>query len=528
MPKQRAPGKRKSPSRGKMGSLLLLVAAVACLTAPPIAAKDIPYEWNGVPRIVAIGDIHGAHDNFVTVLRNAGLVDQELHWSGGKAHLVQLGDILDRGPDSRRSMDLLMKLAREAQRAEGRVHVLNGNHEAMNVVGILDYVSNEEFASYTRSGDTSARKRAFEDYFRQQRLDAKANDLAIPTEDEVREAFETKFPVGFFNHRLAFGRYGRYGRWIRNKNAAIRINGIVFSHGDWSEAYSQLGIEEVNRRVRDELNGRAPLEGGVTFDPNGPLFYRELARVPLERAEQDARREEVDRILENLEATRMIVGHTVTEGVIEPRFGGKHVSTDAGMLELYGGGHQVALEIEGDQLRAIHPLGKVTIPEYLDESTLFDYLVAVAAVDPLNVEVHTELAEQYQSQGNFRAARDTLEHVFRIQKPVAFRYHRELGDVYRELGETERAREQYLAYIRGLEKLIDSTPDNTNLIHLLARLSLQHDLQLDLAEDLMLQALGREPENASLRATFARLEAAQSAAIDGHVASHQKSESTDP
>ena len=53
------------------------------------------------------------------------------------------------------------------------------------------------------------------------------------------------------------------------------------------------------------------------------------------------------------------MGHTVTEGVIEPRFGGKHVSADVGMLELYGGGHQVALEIEGDQLRAIHPLGKV-------------------------------------------------------------------------------------------------------------------------------------------------------------------------
>ena len=196
------------------------------------------------------------------------------------------------------------------------------------------------------------------------------------------------------------------------------------------------------------------------------------------------------------------------------------------MLELYGGGHQVALEIEGDQLRAIHPLGKVTIPEYLDESTLFDYLVAVAAVDPLNVEVHTELAEHFQSQGNFRAARDTLEHVFRIQKPVAFRYHRELGDVYRELGETERAREQYLTYIRGLEKLIDSTAENTHLIQMLVRSSLQHDLQLDLAEDLMLQAIEREPENASLRAALARLEAARSAAIETHVTSDEKSEST--
>ena len=32
------------------------------------------------------------------------------------------------------------------------------------------------------------------------------------------------------------------------------------------------------------------------------------------------------------------------------------------MLELYRGGHQVALEIEGHNLRAIHPLGKISIP----------------------------------------------------------------------------------------------------------------------------------------------------------------------
>ncbi len=508
--------------------VVLVVFALACFAAPPIAAKDIPYEWNGVPRIVAIGDIHGAYHNFVAVLENAGLVDEELRWIGGRAHLVQMGDVVDRGHDSRRCLELLMALEKQAKRAGGRVHVLIANHEAMNVVGLLDYVSGGEFASFADSNSARLRQRVFERHYKEQKERAKGEGESAPPKDEARKAFESKYPLGYVEHRLAFGPEGGYGSWILSHNAAVRINGIVFSHGDWSEEISALGIQELNGRVRDELSGKAALENGITFHLKSPIQYRGLAEVPLERGAQEAYQEKVDRILTNLGASRMVVGHTVTEGVIEPRFGGKHVSADVGMLELYGGGHQVALEIEGDQLRAIHPLGTVTIPEYLDESTLFDYLVAVAAVDPLNVEVHTELAEQYQSQGNLRAARDTLEHVFRIQKPVAFRYHADLGDVYSELGETERAREQYVAYIRGLEKLIDSTADNTNLIQMLARFSLQHDLQLDLAEDLMLQALSREPENASLRATFARLEAAQSTVVDGHVKSDQNSESTEP
>ena len=63
------------------------------------------------------------------------------------------------------------------------------------------------------------------------------------------------------------------------------------------------------------------------------------------------------------------------------------------MLELYRGGHQVALEIEGHNLRAIHPLGKISIPNDLDETTLFDYLVEVAAVDPENLDVLGQLAQ---------------------------------------------------------------------------------------------------------------------------------------
>ncbi|HLE69128.1 MAG TPA: metallophosphoesterase, partial [Vicinamibacteria bacterium] len=96
------------------------------------------WEWIGVARIVAIGDVHGAFDNMVAVLKNAGILDEKLKWKGGKAHLVQNGDVVDRGPHSRKAMDLLMELEEQAEKAGGRVHVLIGNHEAMNLVGILD------------------------------------------------------------------------------------------------------------------------------------------------------------------------------------------------------------------------------------------------------------------------------------------------------------------------------------------------------------------------------------------------------
>ena len=447
---------------------VLVVALVTVLLNPAAqtsaAREETPYEWSGVARIVAIGDIHGAYDTFVSVLVNAGLVNDRLDWVGGTTHLVQTGDIVDRGPDSRKVMDLLMKLEKQAERAGGRTHVLIGNHEAMNVVGIVDAVSAEEFASYTDAESPSRRDRVFEFFYKEQKDKAKAEGKVAPSRAEVRTDFESKCPLGYIEHRHAFGPKGRYGRWIRKKNAAIRINSIVFSHGDWSQDLAALGIHKFNelvrdelsgkapltdgvafrpdsplqyRRlskvplaraeqeasrasvdrilshlqatrmvvghtlgihkfnelVRDELSGKAPLTDGVAFRPDSPLQYRRLSKVPLARAEQEASRASVDRILSHLQATRMVVGHTLTGGFIESRFGGKHISIDAGMLELYRGGHQIALEIEGHSLRAIHPLGKVAIPNGLDETTLFDYLVEVAAVDPENVDVLGQLAQ---------------------------------------------------------------------------------------------------------------------------------------
>lgn len=153
-----------------------------------------------------------------------------------------------------------------------------------------------------------------------------------------------------------------------------------------------MGIAEVNRRVRAELSGEAPLAEGITFHPESPLQYRGISKLPLRSASQALHREMVDRILANLGARLIAVGHTVTRGVIEPRFGGRHISIDTGMLDLYDGGHRTALEIEEGRLRALHPKGEVEIPEELDERTLPRYLAAVANVDPENRSVREKIA----------------------------------------------------------------------------------------------------------------------------------------
>jgi len=46
------------------------------------AAQVGPDTFEDVPRIVAVGDVHGAYTNFVAVLTAAGLVNRELHWTG--------------------------------------------------------------------------------------------------------------------------------------------------------------------------------------------------------------------------------------------------------------------------------------------------------------------------------------------------------------------------------------------------------------------------------------------------------------
>src|SRR5262249_25877859 len=144
------------PNRARHGfpaAVALVLAAAVGSRASHAASSTC--QFNGVDRVVAVGDVHGAHDRFVEILRTAGVLDDRSRWIGGRTHLVQLGDVVDRGPDSLKTLELLDGLQREAQRAGGAVHALLGNHEVMRMLGDLRYVTPGEYEAFTstKSGE---------------------------------------------------------------------------------------------------------------------------------------------------------------------------------------------------------------------------------------------------------------------------------------------------------------------------------------------------------------------------------------
>ncbi|MGB3472813.1 MAG: metallophosphoesterase [Erythrobacter sp.] len=77
-------------------------------------------------RVYAIGDVHGRHDLLVELLT---LIVN--HWEASLTHprrveLIFLGDVIDRGPDSARCLELVADLVER-----GAAMMLKGNHEDM-------------------------------------------------------------------------------------------------------------------------------------------------------------------------------------------------------------------------------------------------------------------------------------------------------------------------------------------------------------------------------------------------------------
>ena len=88
-------------------------------------------------RTVVLGDLHGSLDAFRGILTRAGLLDGD-SWRGGRAILVQLGDVIDRGPDSIATYEFLAELQSRSRKGKGRVIRLLGNHEVYLLEGGYD------------------------------------------------------------------------------------------------------------------------------------------------------------------------------------------------------------------------------------------------------------------------------------------------------------------------------------------------------------------------------------------------------
>jgi len=341
--------------------LALLLVASALFVPPAARAADGGCPGLVAPRVVAVGDVHGAYDGFLSILRLAGLADENGHWTGGKTHLVQTGDLLDRGKNAPKVLDLLMRLEGEARKAGGQVHALLGNHEVMNILGDLRYVNPEEYEAFRTTDSIDRRARFLRTATEAARERARAAGQEFDA-DAYRAKLMSEVPLGFVERTAEFSAEGRYGRWLRQRPAMVKVNGVVFVHGGLTPEVAALGCEAVIDTVRREITrdvDKTRKDPTVTLaaGENGPLWYRgywkqdEAALLPA-----------VEKELQALAARAIVVGHTVTgSGKLQSRFGGRVVGIDIGMGEVYGA-HLGALEVSPDgTLTALYPEGREEI-----------------------------------------------------------------------------------------------------------------------------------------------------------------------
>jgi hypothetical protein len=255
-----------------------------------------------VPRVVAIGDLHGDLSASRRALELAGAIDDDDHWVGGELTIVQTGDVLDRGDEDRELSDLLLRLKDEAREAGGELITLSGNHELMNTMLTFDYVLPGGFSSFGGRPQRTA----------------------------------------------AFRPGGDYARRLSAQPILMQVGDSVFVHGGILPEHISYGLARMNDEVQAFMRGELASVPAALLDADGLLWTRLYSIVP-----GPADCMELAVALAELRVKRMVVGHTPQLGGISADCDGRVLRIDTGMSRFYLNGPVQVLEIQGDVVQVL-------------------------------------------------------------------------------------------------------------------------------------------------------------------------------
>ena len=295
-------------------------------------------------RIIAIPDIHGDLHHYRQSLRLAGVVDGEgapMEWTAGDStHLVQTGDVVDRGQHSLLIMDMLANLTVRAKRVGGEVTALMGNHELMS--GLMDdtrYVHKDEILL----------------------LGTKELDAMRELGGEgmgTSYGISAKWQTGTMVWHRSFGPDAKQGRRLRRRRPLATVAGSgfcksLFSHAGVRSRHLDAfdgGVDAMNEAAAAAIQGKPDigwLHHHPLYDNESPVWNRFYS---LEGDDDDVC-DEVNRVLTATRANRMVIGHTVQSGGMRTKCGGKLHLIDVGMSSAYVG-RAAAWICEGGEVRA--------------------------------------------------------------------------------------------------------------------------------------------------------------------------------
>ena len=279
------------------------------------------------PRLVAIGDLHADLENARRAFRLAGAIDDRDAWIGGPLVVVQMGDLIGRGPEDRAVLDFVIELRQKARAGGGTVHVLLGNHEVFAARPDHRWVNPAAFA-------------AFEGIRGLHLADPRVT--AQPVAERAR--FAALMPGGPYSVHLA------------SFPAVLQLGDTVFAHGGVLPMWARYGVDRVNRDVRAWLTGASSepaatlgLDDGSADD--GVVWSRHFAAAPEPVACALA-----DESLSLLGARRMVVAHTVLKTIMS-RCDGRIWAIDVGISRYYGGQLRVLEIVGGKDVRILNAAG---------------------------------------------------------------------------------------------------------------------------------------------------------------------------
>jgi len=216
-----------------------------------LESDGIPWRFERKGRMVIIGDIHGDIDAFITILKDAKLIQlrgKKIEWIGGKdVQLVMMGDLIAKGDHSTDVLNLSMYLEQIMEEAGSEFHLILGNHELKALRGDFESFSEKELQSFKEVGGA----------------------------------------------KKLFSEEGAYGKWLSKKNSIIQIDDYIFFHkslGAWIEHFT---TGQVNATIRAWINfwlsekdkpasstkwtiGRKSEEDGI-FTEDGPQYSNAMS-----------------------------------------------------------------------------------------------------------------------------------------------------------------------------------------------------------------------------------------------------------
>ncbi|MEF2278224.1 metallophosphoesterase [Deinococcus sp. YIM 134068] len=256
-------------------------------------------------RTVIVGDVHGHLDRLLSLLVAARLTHEEGRWTGGKATLVLMGDLFDRGPGGIDALDLVMRLETRAAEHGGRVLTLLGNHDVLILAA-------RHFGERATTGPGGS-------FLADWKINGgEARDLERMTDT--------------------------HADWLSRQPAMLHLQNTLLAHAD-AVLYHRYGenVEEVNAAFSELLLGRDPVAWDRLLD--------EFSERDAFLGEDGGR--QLDHFLSRFGGERLIHGHTPVArvtgqppgSVTGPHIyaGGRAVNVDHG---LYLGGPGFVYELD--------------------------------------------------------------------------------------------------------------------------------------------------------------------------------------